>query len=219
MTPPRGSWSVVSWGRALLRRSRTSSTGNAMSSAERWLIVGLGNPGAPYEKTRHNVGFMVVDLLAQRHGIAVTTRKFAGLLGEGSIGDHRLLLLKPQTFMNDSGRSVQRAVAWYQSPLGRLIVIHDDLDLPLGRVRVRPDGSAGGHRGMQSIIQGLGSPQFGRVRIGIGRPAQGDVVAFVLAPFHDDERETVTDAVNRAADAVEEVLSHGFAHAMQVVAR
>ena len=196
---------------------QTEST--ELASCDPWIIVGLGNPGPRYAETRHNLGFRVVDLLAERHHLTAETKKYRALVGSGRIRGHPVLLLKPQTFMNDSGKAVRSAAQFRKASLDRIVVIVDDLDLPLGRVRVRPQGSAGGHGGLKSIMQLLGSQEFGRVRIGIGRPDQGDVVDFVLTPFHATEVETVAAACRTAADAVEEIVAHGFESAMRVVNR
>ena len=138
------------------------------------LIVGLGNPGPKYLWTRHNAGFMVLDRLSALAGIPITRKSFSGLSGEGSFQGERLLLLKPQTFMNLSGRSVGEALHFHKLSLSDLIVVHDDLDIPFGRVKLKEGGGHGGHNGLRSLVQDLGSGQFLRVRVGIGRPLHGD---------------------------------------------
>jgi len=184
-----------------------------------WVVVGLGNPGREYADTRHNVGFRVVDELARRHGIRVEDKKYRSLIGSGSIGGCPILLVKPQTFMNDSGRAVQSVLGYRNMAFQQIIVVYDDVDLPLGRVRVRQRGSAGGHHGIESMIRELGTEEFGRVKIGIGRPTERDVTDFVLHPFHASERDDADQAVTRAADAVELIVAEGFERAMQAVHR
>lgn len=182
------------------------------------LVVGLGNPGPEYAETRHNAGFRVVERLAARHGIALRReRRFAGLFGEGIASGVAVGLLEPQTWMNLSGQAVVAAVD--ALPLGdltsSLVVVYDDLDLPFGRLRVRPGGGAGGHNGLADIQERLGRSDFPRVRFGIGRPAAGaDPVDYVLAPFDAEQRAALDAHVGRAADAVEAILVEGVARAM-----
>jgi len=178
------------------------------------LVVGLGNPGSRYDRTRHNLGFRVVDVLAERWHVAVTREKFDAMLGDGTVAGQRTTLMKPQTFMNRSGRSVQAAVAFYRLPIEDVLVVSDDLDLPVGSVRIRASGSSGGHRGLEDIIRLLGSESFPRVRIGIGRPDRADAVDHVLSGFTEDEEAVVKQAVHRAADAVECWLAEGVTAAM-----
>lgn len=183
------------------------------------VVVGLGNPGREYADTRHNAGFRVVDELARRHGIQVGEKKHRSLVGSGSIGGRPVLLVKPQTFVNDSGRAVQGVVGFRNLSPQQIIVVYDDVDLPLGKVRVRQRGSAGGHHGIESLIKELGTQEFGRVKIGIGHPTERDVTDFVLQPFHASEREDADQAVTRAADAVELIVTEGFERAMQAAHR
>jgi peptidyl-tRNA hydrolase, PTH1 family len=174
------------------------------------LVVGLGNPGRRYERDRHNVGFMVVDEIAARHG-AIFKGKFSGHLADVRIGEHRVALLKPDTFMNESGRSVQPAGAYYKTPLEALLVVHDEVDLELGRIQARLGGGLAGHNGLRSIAGRLGSPEFLRLRVGVGRPGRGDprdVADFVLAPFAPEDDAAVI--VGRAADAVESLVATGL---------
>lgn len=179
-------------------------------------IAGLGNPGEEYRLTRHNIGFRVVDALAARWKTDIRRTEFRALTAEGFFGRTMVLLMKPQTFMNASGRSVAPALALHGISPERFLAVYDDLDLPLGRLRVRADGGAGGHRGVASLIDELGSTAFARLRVGIGRPAEGEaVVDYVLSPFAADEAGTVDAAVERAADAVEGFLAQGVAAAMQ----
>lgn len=179
------------------------------------LVVGLGNPGRRHEHDRHNVGWMIVDELGRRHGVSFRS-KFSGRLGEGRLHRHRLALLKPETFMNDSGRSIAAASRFFKVPLDALLVVHDEVDLELGRLQVRAGGGLAGHNGLRSAAQALGSPEFLRLRVGIGRPQRGDprdVADFVLAPFepHEDRDAVVT----RAADAVEVVVAEGLDEAQR----
>jgi len=174
------------------------------------LVAGLGNPGARYERDRHNVGRMVVDELARRHD-ATFKSKFNGLLGEARIGDARIALLAPETYMNESGRSIAAAARYFKVAPEDVLVVHDDVDLDVGRLQARLGGGLAGHNGLRSIAQSLGTPEFLRLRIGVGRPGRGDqreVADYVLAQFeaHED-REAI---VARAADALEVVVSEGL---------
>lgn len=174
------------------------------------LVVGLGNPGRKHERDRHNAGFMVVDELARRHGGAFRG-KFSGHIADVRVDAHRLALLKPDTYMNDSGRSVQPAAAFYKTPLEALLVVHDEVDLDVGRLQVRLGGGLAGHNGLRSIAGRLGSPEFLRLRIGVGRPGRGDprdVADYVLAPFEPDEASGAL--IGRAADAVESLVDVGL---------
>ncbi len=180
------------------------------------LVVGLGNPGPRYHATRHNVGFDVVERLLARHG-AAPTRRFEGRAATVAGPGGPVTFLMPETFMNDSGRAVAMARRRLGLAPAEILVVHDDLDLPVGTVRVRPRGSSGGHNGLKSIIAALGGEGFGRVRLGIGRPpgAGGDeVIRYVLERFAPAEQERVRDAVARAVDAVECVLAAGYEEAM-----
>lgn len=180
------------------------------------LIVGLGNPGAEYARHRHNVGFRVVEALAQAHNLAFCRRKQAqAYVAEGEIQGQMVFLAKPHTFMNRSGRTVGRLLRAHDIPLERMLVIYDDLDLPLGRLRLRPEGGSGGHRGMRSIGQMLGNQAFARLRVGIGRPpGQVDPADYVLQPFDQEDLPLVATVVERAAEAVVCWLAEGTAAAM-----
>ena len=174
------------------------------------LVVGLGNPGRKHARDRHNVGFMVVDELARRHDGSFRG-KFSGHIAEIRSDGHRLGVLKPDTYMNESGRSVQPAVAFYKAPLETLLVVHDEVDLAVGRLQARLGGGLAGHNGLRSIAGRLGSPEFLRLRVGVGRPGRGDprdVADFVLSPFSPDEDEAAI--VTRAADAVESLVAVGL---------
>ena len=179
------------------------------------LVAGLGNPGREYERTRHNVGWLVVDELARRHGGSWRS-KFSGSLAEIRLGDARLALLKPETYMNESGRSVAAAARFFKVPAEALLVVHDDVDLEAGRLQARRGGGLAGHNGLRSLAQDLGTQEFLRLRIGVGRPGRGDprpVSDWVLSPFAAEED---TDAlVLRAADAVETIVREGLEAAQQ----
>ncbi|WP_298433788.1 aminoacyl-tRNA hydrolase [Geobacter sp.] len=151
------------------------------------LVVGLGNPGPKYQWTRHNAGFMVLDRLSHALGVSIAKKSFSGLYGEGSWEGQRLLLLKPQTFMNLSGRSVAEALRFHKLSLPDLIVVHDDIDIPFGRVKLKEGGGHAGHNGLRSLVQELGGAGFLRVRVGVGRPLRGDVADYVLQNFSHDE--------------------------------
>ncbi len=169
-----------------------------------FIIAGLGNPGKKYETTRHNVGFCVIDKLAAAYNISVTEEKYKALAGNGYIEGNRVLLLKPQTYMNLSGESVREAVDFYKAdPSTDLIVILDDIDLPLGQLRIRKSGSAGGHKGLKSIISCLGTQEFARLRVGIGaRPPLMDLADYVLSHFPAEEWRLMDETFSLAAEAV-----------------
>lgn len=188
---------------SLFRRGESTSTLDL-------LVVGLGNPGRRHERDRHNAGFLVVDELARRWRAAFKG-KFSGHIGEVRVGQARVALLKPGTFMNDSGRSVQPAVAFYKTPPERVLVIHDEVDLDHGRLQVRLGGGLAGHNGLRSVAGRLGSPDFLRLRVGVGRPGRGDprdVADYVLAPFAPEDDPGAL--VSRAADAVESLVELGL---------
>jgi PTH1 family peptidyl-tRNA hydrolase len=172
------------------------------------IIVGLGNPGRRYRGTRHNLGFDVIDVLACRYAIAVQQRESQSLCGKGRIGKHAVLLVEPQTFMNRSGLGVAPLVRRYLDRDDRLVVIHDDIDLPLGRLRIKHRGGDAGHRGVRSIIECLGAGEFTRIRMGIGRPSSHeDIVDYVLTSFPAEEREARDAMIVQAADCVESLLT------------
>ena len=166
------------------------------------IILGIGNPGRDYDHTRHNVGFDTVDCLARQHALDAAFReRFSALVAVGTITQERVALLKPQTYVNLSGQSARAALDWYQEPPESLLVICDDFHLDLGRLRVRPGGSSGGHKGLQSIAEALGTEDYPRLRIGIGQPKPDAAVDHVLSRFDAHERDVVEDAVARACDA------------------
>lgn len=180
------------------------------------LIVGLGNPGAKYQGTRHNIGFLVVDRLAQQNNIVIGKQLCNALVAEGLIGAERCALAKPQTFMNRSGLAVKGLIEFFSASAQDLVVVYDDLDLPFGRMRIRPDGGAGGHRGISSIIESLAQAPFCRVRFGIGRPPEDmDPADYVLEPFNAAEAAELTEKVDRTAAAVSCLLSDGLERAME----
>lgn len=175
-----------------------------------WLLVGLGNPGAEHAGTRHNIGFEIAGMLASRWGLPRAKSKYRGLLTEGRTGPGgpRVAILLPQTYMNDAGQSVGPARGALRVPLERLLVLHDEIDLPFGEIRVRIGGGLAGHNGLKSLKQGLGSADFARVRVGVGRPPSTDpdrVAAYVLGRFREP-RDEVTALTERAADAAERVV-------------
>ena len=186
-----------------------------MQSSNRWLIVGLGNPGPEYAKTRHNVGFRCLDLLAEKLGVRVDKAKFQGLYGQTDYHGNRLYLLKPLTYMNLSGRSVLQLSAFFQVPPQRIIVLFDDISLEPGRLRVRPSGSAGGHNGIKSIIQELGSQDFPRVKIGVGAKPHPDfdLADWVLSPFTAQEEKALAVSLENGANAALTILEQGTAQA------
>lgn len=182
---------------------------------EVWLIVGLGNPGKEYEKTRHNCGFRALDILADKLGCKVDKGKFQGLYGQTNYNGKKLLLLKPLTYMNLSGRSVLQLSAYFQVPPHRIIVMFDDISLVPGRLRIRGNGSAGGHNGIKSIISEIGSQEFPRVKIGVGakvHPEQ-DLADHVLSTFSAQEEKALVSALDRAADAALCIIDHGIQEA------
>lgn len=181
-------------------------------SKDTWLIVGLGNPGKEYAHTRHNCGFRALDILADKLGCKVDKGKFQGLYGQCNYRGNKLLLLKPQTYMNLSGRSVLQLSAYFNVPPQRIIVMFDDISLEPGRLRVRSDGSAGGHNGIKSIISELGSQEFPRVKIGVGcKPTpEYDLANWVLSSFSAQEEKALVPALERAADAALCIIDHGI---------
>ena len=186
-----------------------------MFTSETWLIVGLGNPGKEYTRTRHNCGFRALDILADKLGCKVDKGKFQGLYGQCNYRGKKLLLLKPQTYMNLSGRSVLQLSAYFNVPPQRIIVMFDDISLEPGRLRIRKDGSAGGHNGIKSIISELGSQDFPRVKIGVGsKPTpEYDLADWVLSSFSALEEKALVPALERAADAALCILEHGVTEA------
>lgn len=181
----------------------------------RYLIVGLGNPGREYENTRHNIGWMVLDELARRYGLSFGKKERKASVTDGLIREKRVLLAKPQTYMNLSGEAVRALVDFYKIELEHVLLISDDLDIPLGTLRLRSSGGAGGQKGIKSTIQHLGTQDFARLRCGIGRPpGKMEPAAYVLQPFKGDDEITVRIVIDRAADTVETWLMSGIELAM-----
>lgn len=173
-----------------------------------WLVVGLGNPGKQYTYTWHNCGFLTSEVLAQRNNIEVTKTKYKGYYGKGKISGEDVIILRPQTYMNLSGESVIEAAKFFKIPPSNIIVVYDDIDIPVGKIRVRPSGSAGTHNGMKSVIQHLGTQDFPRVRIGCGPvPEKWSLVDFVLAEIFDEQKETMFQSFTEGAKAVEKYIS------------
>ncbi len=180
------------------------------------IIVGLGNPGNEYARTRHNAGFDAVEILSEKEGIPIKKIKCHSLLGEGTVGGERTVLVRPQTFMNLSGQAVAEVMSWYKCPPEDVMVIHDDIDLPVGRVRIRPSGGAGTHNGMRNIIYLTGTEAFPRIRIGVGKqPEKWDLKDWVLSTYADEaERKAAYDALCLAADAADCFIRSGIALCM-----
>ncbi len=185
---------------------------------ETYIVVGLGNPGAQYARTRHNAGWESMAELARRWNVNIDRKKFDGLICETTYSGKRVVLCQPQTFMNASGECVQPLIAWYKAPLDHVMVIYDDIDLPVARLRVRKSGSAGTHNGMRSILGQLGGQQgFPRIRVGVGAKPEGwDLADWVLSTYRlAEERQEMEKAFTRAAECVEDWLKNGIDHAMQ----
>ena len=178
-----------------------------------YVVVGLGNPGKQYENTRHNVGFNVIDILAKEYDISVTKIKHKALIGEGRIGSEKVLLVKPQTYMNLSGESIREVVNFYKISNEEIIVIYDDISLEVGRIRIREKGSHGGHNGIKSIIANLGTDVFPRVKIGVGAP-KGNLVSHVLGKFSDEEVEILRESIKASSDATSIIISNNTKEAM-----
>lgn len=179
-----------------------------------YIIVGLGNPGKKYENTRHNMGFIAVDLLAEKYGIKVDKIKFKALVGEGRIAGRKVLLVKPQTYMNLSGQSVMEVMNFYKEDIENLIVIYDDIDIPTGTIRLRKKGSAGTHNGMRNIVYLLQEDGFPRIRVGIGSESKVDLIHYVTSGVTKKEKDLLEDALTRAADAVACIVEKGIEKAM-----
>jgi PTH1 family peptidyl-tRNA hydrolase len=194
----------------------SEAKGQNSKFSDLWLIAGLGNPGPRFAGTRHNAGFMAVDELARRHGIRFSGRQANAEIARGTIDGVAVILAKPRTYMNLSGQAVGALARYYKVPLERVLVVYDDTALPLGTIRIRAKGSAGGHNGLASIIQHLGTHNFPRLRIGVDRPVgfQGSQIDWVLGRFDRDEQKIVDEALARAAEAIEFLLSDGIERAM-----
>lgn len=181
-----------------------------------WLVAGLGNPGAAYAQTRHNIGFWAADAIAAQTGVSITRLKHRALTARCSFGGASILLLKPQTYMNLSGHAVREAAAYYKIPPERVLVIFDDISLPMGRLRIRGSGSSGGHKGVQSIISCLGTETFPRIKIGVGAPPRPEMDAadWVLAALTPNERRILTESAALAAEAAKALIQSGISAAM-----
>ncbi|MCJ7546045.1 MAG: aminoacyl-tRNA hydrolase [Deltaproteobacteria bacterium] len=180
-----------------------------------WLIIGLGNPGQGYRLTRHNVGFRVVDRVARQQGIQFNKRRSGAQVGDGRVGREKVILAKPLTYMNKSGAAVRKLIEALHIPLDHLVVVHDDLDLACGRMKIKDKGGHGGHKGVQSIIEQLGSADFLRVKVGIGKPESPEQGAdYVLSSFAADERAQIKESVEQAVEAIEAVIISGTDKAM-----
>jgi len=179
------------------------------------VIAGLGNPGAEYAKTKHNAGFMLIDALARDFGTDSWREKYNALVDEIFVGGEKIILVKPLTYMNNSGKAIAPILNFYKLTADDLIVAHDDMDIPVGTIRIRRKGSSGGHNGLKSIIENVGTSDFNRVRIGIGRPAQGwTVINHVLAPFNEEDVPKIAGAIDYLVPAVKCILSDGIDMAM-----
>ncbi|MDY4561011.1 MAG: aminoacyl-tRNA hydrolase [Peptostreptococcus porci] len=182
-----------------------------------YIIIGLGNPGKKYEHTRHNAGFDAIDFLSKRHNISVTKIKHKSLTGEGRIGAEKVVLIKPQTYMNLSGEAVLSAFQFYKVDIENVIVLYDDIDLDIGKLRIRKKGSAGSHNGMKSIIKCLGRQDFPRIRIGVSKPEEGrDLADFVLSRVPKDKQMDMDSAIEKAADTIDEIINSDIDKAMNI---
>ena len=185
------------------------------SSAVEWLVVGLGNPGQKYANTRHNMGFLTVDLLAEEAGVQLNKVKFKSAYNILRFAGARCLVMKPQTYMNLSGEAVREAAQFYKIPPERILVIYDDVSLPVGKLRVRPSGSAGGHNGIKNIIAHLGTQDFPRVKIGTGAPGEGgDMIDWVIGVPSQADRKILLETFHRAIEAAACIIEHGCQKAM-----
>ena len=189
-----------------------------MPDAVEFLVVGLGNPGEEYESTPHNLGFLAIDRLAESHAVRVTRKENLALVGLGAIGEKRVALAKPQTFMNLSGQSVQGLLERYELNAGRLVVVYDELDLPWGSLRIRPGGSAAGHKGVKSVIAHVGTQNFARVRVGVDREG-GRGADYLLSKLNRSQKQEMEEMAGRAAEAIETILAEGVAQAMAIYNR
>lgn len=180
-----------------------------------YFIVGLGNPGLQYENTRHNVGFMTIDYLANKYDIDIRKSKFKSLYGQGEISGHKVMLIKPQTYMNNSGEAVRELINFYKFDIDKLIVIYDDIDIDFGTIRIRKKGSAGSHNGMKSIIYQIQDDQFPRIKVSIGKkPEKWDLANFVLSGFSKEEVKILEDEIRLAVEGIEIILEEDIDKAM-----
>ncbi|WP_058486511.1 aminoacyl-tRNA hydrolase [Defluviitalea phaphyphila] len=178
-------------------------------------VIGLGNPGNKYDTTRHNVGFKVIERLAYENNINLNKKKHHAIIGEGIIGEEKVVLAKPQTYMNLSGQSVIEIINWYKIDKSNIIIVYDDISLPLGALRIRTKGSAGGHNGIKNIISHLNSQEFLRVKVGVGeKPPGWDLADYVLSHFTKEEMKYITESIKKACDAIETIIKEGSVAAM-----
>lgn len=182
-----------------------------------YIIVGLGNPGAKYSGTRHNIGFDIISEFAEKNNINFNKQSFLGLIGEGYIEDKKVLLVMPQTYMNLSGECVLKVIEWYKESLDNLIVIYDDISLEVGKIRIRKKGSHGGHNGMKNIISKINSSEFTRIRVGIGdKPENWDLADHVLSKFSDDENKILINTTDKVCDALDIIIKKDIDSAMNI---
>lgn len=179
-----------------------------------FIIAGLGNPGKKYENTRHNMGFLTIDRLAEKYNIRTDKIKFKSLVGEGCIAGQKVVLIKPQTYMNLSGEAIREVMAFYKLEPENLIVIYDDLDIPTGSLRIRKSGSAGTHNGMKSVVYQLQSDQFPRIRIGIGSDRRGDIIDFVVGNVSSEEKAVLEETIDQSVKAIECIIAEDIDMAM-----
>jgi peptidyl-tRNA hydrolase, PTH1 family len=185
---------------------------------DHWVVVGLGNPGPRYEGNRHNVGAMVVDVLVRRGYGSLSRHKSGCLTAERKLDDEKMVIARPTSYMNESGQQIAQLLRWYKSDRSQLIVIHDELDIPYDQIRVKVDGGTAGHNGLRSIVRHIGSPDFLRVRVGVSRPrGHQDPADYVLSDFSAQERASLDDVIERAADAVERMIEVGAERAMNEI--
>lgn len=197
----------------LIKKSQAPENNGEVDAS--YLIVGLGNPGREYRNTRHNIGFLAIDALAKSLNVTVGKVQSKALVGQGKIGSNKVILVKPQTYMNLSGQAVSGLLNFYKISAEHLIVIHDDIDLPFGTIRIRPGGGSAGQRGVKSIIEKVGSQEFARMRLGVGRPpGQMEAAAYVLQPFTKEDEEFLVNFLAKAAEAANEFVNNGLNAAM-----
>jgi PTH1 family peptidyl-tRNA hydrolase len=204
--------------KGITRSGESPDSASSLESAptgETFLVAGLGNPGKDYRDTRHNIGFMTVDRIAERLGVTFTRTQSKALITDGRYQGHRVYLVKPQTFMNASGQAISALIKFYKIPLENLLVAYDDVDLPFETIRLKPSGGSAGHRGMKNIIQQLGTPNFPRLRLGVGRTYGSKQAAdYVLKPFSKEESEFLSVYIDKAVDAALAYVTEGIQHAM-----
>lgn len=180
-----------------------------------YVVAGLGNPGREYAGTRHNAGFDALDCLVEKYNIKMDKLKFNSVYGEVNINGEKVMLVKPVTYMNRSGAAISEIVNFYKIPIENLIVIYDDIDIPVGALRIRPHGSSGSHNGMKSIISSLGTDKFPRIRVGIGKNSEMDLADYVLSRFSPEDRDKLDSIIQKAAEAAEEIVKNSLESAMQ----